>query len=54
VLAFYESLGYEDGEVVVLGRFLDEQVPMLRPEAVLRGDSGLPASRCLEEPQRRP
>ncbi len=23
VLAFYESLGYEEGEVVVLGRFLD-------------------------------
>ena len=23
VLAFYESLGYEDGEVVVLGRFLE-------------------------------
>ncbi len=23
VLSFYESLGYEDGEVVVLGRFLD-------------------------------
>lgn len=22
VLAFYESLGYEDGEVVVMGRFL--------------------------------
>ena len=24
VLAFYESLGYKDGEVVVLGRFLNE------------------------------
>lgn len=23
VVAFYESLGYEDGEVVVLGKFLD-------------------------------
>lgn len=23
VLAFYESLGYEDGEVVVLGKFLE-------------------------------
>lgn len=23
VLAFYESLGYEDGDVIVLGRFLD-------------------------------
>lgn len=23
VLSFYESLGYQDGEVVVLGRFLD-------------------------------
>ncbi len=24
VAAFYESLGYEDGEVLVLGQFLDE------------------------------
>ena len=24
VISFYESLGYEDGEVVVLGRFLDQ------------------------------
>ena len=24
VIAFYETLGYEDGEVVVLGKFLDE------------------------------
>ena len=23
VISFYESLGYQDGEVVVLGRFLD-------------------------------
>jgi ribosomal protein S18 acetylase RimI-like enzyme len=23
VVGFYESLGYEDGEVVVLGKFLD-------------------------------
>jgi len=26
VIAFYESLGYEDGEVVVLGKFLDKKV----------------------------
>jgi hypothetical protein len=26
VIAFYTALGYVDGEVVVLGRFLDEQV----------------------------
>lgn len=24
VIAFYEALGYEDGEVVVLGKFLDQ------------------------------
>jgi ribosomal protein S18 acetylase RimI-like enzyme len=24
VVAFYESLGYEDGEVIVMGKFLDE------------------------------
>lgn len=27
VVAFYESLGYADAEVVVLGRRLDQQVP---------------------------
>lgn len=30
VLAFYESLGYEHGEVVVLGRFLDHAAPSVR------------------------
>ena len=30
VLAFYASLGYEDGEVVVLGRRLDHEVPSSR------------------------
>lgn len=28
VVEFYESLGYEDGEVLVLGKFLDRQVPI--------------------------
>jgi ribosomal protein S18 acetylase RimI-like enzyme len=28
VVRFYESLGYEDGEVLVLGKFLDGQVPL--------------------------
>ena len=26
VVAFYEALGYEDGEVVVLGKFLGESL----------------------------
>jgi len=28
VIAFYSTLGYVEGAVVVLGRFLNEQVPM--------------------------
>lgn len=36
VLAFYEALGYADQDVVVLGRFLDEDLQRLREEGLGR------------------